>query len=72
MNRSALDEIAGVGEKRKSALFAHFGSMDAIKAASVEALAQVPGMNRTVADAVFRHFSAKDASPPLPEPDAAK
>jgi excinuclease ABC subunit C len=70
LSRSALDAIEGVGEKRKAALLTRFGSVDAIKAASLEDLAGAPGMNRTVAEAVLRHFSGaasegmeEDASP---------
>ena len=72
MSRSLLDPIEGVGEKRKAALFAHFGGVDAIKTASAEELAKVPGMNRTAADAVFRYFSEKDRSLPEREPETVK
>ncbi|HCU07357.1 MAG TPA: hypothetical protein DF480_00005 [Clostridiales bacterium] len=72
MSRSVLDPIAGVGEKRKAALLAHFGSVDAIKAASAEDLTQVPGMNRAAADAVFRYFSGRDKKPSEQEPDPVK
>lgn len=67
LSRSALDLIEGVGQKRKAALFAHFGSIEAIKAASVEDLARVPGMNRKTAEAVFLYFSgqASGASAPV-------
>ncbi len=46
---SALDEIPGIGPKRRQALLKHFGSVDAIREASVEELAVVPGMNWEVA-----------------------
>lgn len=72
MSQSVLDPIEGVGEKRKAALFAHFGSVDAIKAASVEDLIQVPGMNRATADAVFRYFSRGGKKPSKQEPDPVK
>lgn len=50
--RSSLDEIPGVGAKRRRALLAHFGSLDAIRAASVDDLAALPGMTRRVAEQV--------------------
>ena len=50
--RSSLDDIEGVGPKRRRALLAKFGSMDAIKAASVEELAAVSGMNRRAAEEI--------------------
>jgi excinuclease ABC subunit C len=50
--RSELDEIPGVGAKRKRALLTHFGSIEKIRAASLEELSALPGMNRRVAEAV--------------------
>ncbi len=46
---SQLDAIPGIGPTRRKALLKHFGSIDKIKAASVEELTKVPGMNRTAA-----------------------
>jgi excinuclease ABC subunit C len=50
--RSQLDDIAGIGPKRKKALIKRFGSLRAIAAASVEELASVEGMTREVAERV--------------------
>ncbi|HHP51520.1 MAG TPA: excinuclease ABC subunit UvrC [Moorella mulderi] len=47
--RSLLEEIPGVGPKRRQALLRHFGSLRRIKEATLEELLQVPGMNRSVA-----------------------
>ena len=44
MTASILDELPGVGPARKRALLAHFGSPDAILAASREELESVPGL----------------------------
>jgi excinuclease ABC subunit C len=49
---SQLDEIPGIGPRRRSALLKQFGSIEAIRAASVEELAAVPGMSRTAAEQV--------------------
>ncbi len=46
---SQLDGIPGVGPARRNALLKTFGSLSAIRAASVEQLAAVPGVPRTVA-----------------------
>ena len=46
---SQLDEIPGIGPRRRRALLKAFGSVEAIKEASVDDLAAVPGMNRSVA-----------------------
>ena len=54
--RTSLLEIEGVGETRAKALLRHFGSVKAIKEASLEELLGVKGMTRPVAEAIFRHF----------------
>lgn len=46
---SSLDQIPGVGPRRRKALLARFGSLDGIRRASVEELAAVPGMTREIA-----------------------
>jgi excinuclease ABC subunit C len=47
---SQLDGVPGIGPKRRSALLKHFGDIQAIRAASVEELAAVPGMTRKAAE----------------------
>ncbi len=54
---SSLDDIAGIGAKRKKALLNHFGSMQAIKEASIEQLIKVQGINRAVAEAIVKTAS---------------
>ncbi len=53
---SQLDSIPGVGPARRKALLKAFGSLNGIRAASVEQLAAVPGIPRTVALAVKEHL----------------
>ncbi|MDL2258207.1 excinuclease ABC subunit UvrC [Eubacteriales bacterium OttesenSCG-928-K08] len=53
---SQLDEIAGIGPKRKRALFDTFLTLDAISAATEDELAALVG--RTAAKAVYAHFHA--------------
>ena len=58
---SELDQIPGVGEKRRNALLREFRSVKAIRAASYEALcAAVPA---GVARAVYDHYHPKGESP---------
>jgi excinuclease ABC subunit C len=57
--RSALDDIPGIGGIRRRALLRHFGSVKAIRKATVEELASVRGMSRSAAEAV-RDFFARD------------
>jgi excinuclease ABC subunit C len=51
--RSALDDVPGVGPKRKKALLRKFGSVRAIKHATVEEIAATPGFTRAVAEKVL-------------------
>ena len=55
--KSALDDIPGVGSKRREALRKHFGTIKAIKEADVETLAAV--VPRSAAEAVYRHFHSE-------------
>ncbi|MHB8312279.1 MAG: helix-hairpin-helix domain-containing protein, partial [Candidatus Dormibacteria bacterium] len=50
--RSRLDEVTGLGPKRKRALLTRFGSVQGIKQASLEELVAVPGVTRPVASAI--------------------
>ncbi|MHB1834787.1 MAG: excinuclease ABC subunit UvrC [Solirubrobacteraceae bacterium] len=56
MTESVLDDLPGVGPARKRALLAHFGSPDAVLAASREELASVPGMPGKLARDVYREL----------------
>ncbi|MDR0840481.1 MAG: excinuclease ABC subunit UvrC [Christensenellaceae bacterium] len=53
---SELDGIQGIGPKRKKALFDHFLTLDAIRAADVETLCAAKDMSRAAAEAVYAHF----------------
>ncbi len=55
---SVLDDIPGVGEKRKKNLLKHFGSFTKIKEASVEELLEVEGINRTVAEEIYDYLKS--------------
>lgn len=53
---SILDEIPGIGPNRRRELLKFFGSVDKMKIASLDDLAQAPGMNKKAAQAVFDHL----------------
>lgn len=53
---SVLDNIEGIGPKRRKALWAAFPSLDAMKAASEEELAAVDGMNAPLARKLYEFF----------------
>jgi len=52
MVESVLDEVPGLGEVRRKALLKYFGSLKKLRAASVEDLAQVPGIGERTAAAI--------------------
>ena len=56
MIQSELDEIPGIGDKRKKALLEHFKTIPNIKKASVEELLDADGINRPAAEAVWNYF----------------
>jgi excinuclease ABC subunit C len=56
---SPLDEIAGVGARRKRALLHHFGSARAVATAGLTDLERVEGISKTVAKKVYDHFHAE-------------
>ena len=58
--RSELDEIAGVGAKRKRALLHRFGSARGVAGAGLEDLEKVDGVSKLVARAVYDHFHGGD------------
>ena len=53
MTASALDNVPGLGEVRRKALLRHFGSLKRLAAASVEEIAEVPGIGRRTAEAIL-------------------
>ncbi len=61
LTQSPLDRIPGIGPKRKQALLAHFKSLEAVAGASIEELARVPGLTKSVAREVYSHFRGRDA-----------
>jgi excinuclease ABC subunit C len=62
---SALDAVPGLGEVRRTALLKRFGSLKRLRAASVDELAEVPGIGRRTAEAIAAALAA------TPEPTPA-
>ena len=56
LTKSILDDIPGVGEKRKKQLLLNFKSVEEIKKASIEELLQVEGLNKSVAESIYNYF----------------
>ncbi|MDX2440521.1 MAG: excinuclease ABC subunit UvrC, partial [Desulfobacterales bacterium] len=58
--RSVLDTIPGIGKKRKQRLLKHFRSIKKIRAATIEELSAVSGMNRKAAESVASRLGSDE------------
>ena len=56
ISESSLDDIPGIGKKRKINILKEFGTIDNVKNASVEELAKIKGMNEKVATNVYEYY----------------
>jgi excinuclease ABC subunit C len=63
ISESVLDEFPGIGEQRKAALLKKFGSVQRLRTASVEELAEVPGFGGKAAAELKAFLEARSALP---------
>ena len=55
--RSVLEDIPGIGARRRQALIKQFGGLKGLKRAGVEDLARVPGISKTLAEQIYAHLT---------------
>jgi excinuclease ABC subunit C len=55
-NSSRLEDIAGIGPRRRAALLRHFGGLSGLKAAAVDDIARVEGVNRALAERIWANL----------------
>ena len=60
MTASILDEVVGLGEKRRKALLKHFASMKRLRTATVDEIAQIPGITPAIASDVYGILHLED------------
>ncbi len=53
---SELNEIPGIGDKRRRALLAHFGGLKGVQSAAIDDIMKVDGINRAIAQRIYRHL----------------
>ncbi|MDM8518019.1 excinuclease ABC subunit UvrC [Desulfobacterales bacterium HSG16] len=70
--RSILDEIPGIGKKRKKMLIRHFGSIKKIRAAAQEELSRLPGIGTELAETIKTTLDREKptGSLPIKNPDS--
>ena len=54
--KSPLEEIPGLGPKRKQILLKHFGGLQGLVKAGEDEIKKIPGINKTLAEAIYCRF----------------
>ncbi|MFR3484882.1 MAG: helix-hairpin-helix domain-containing protein [Clostridia bacterium] len=65
--QSLLDQIPGIGPKRRASLLQTFGSVEKIRSLSSEELMKADGINQKAADAIFQFFHQPSDPPAASE-----
>jgi excinuclease ABC subunit C len=67
IRESILDDFPGLGEKRKTALLAHFGSIDRLRAAAPDKIAEVDGFGEKLAEELYAFLQQAKPTNALPD-----
>ena len=71
---SKLEDIAGIGPRRRASLLKHFGGLAGLKAAGIDEIARVEGINAALAERIYAnlHGLASSVAPPVAGSEQAK
>ena len=71
---SKLEDIAGIGPRRRASLLKHFGGLAGLKAAGIDEIARVEGINDALAERIYAnlHGLASSVAPPVAGSEQAK
>jgi excinuclease ABC subunit C len=72
IRESVLDDFSGLGEKRRAALLAHFGSIEKLRAATAAEIAEVPGFGGKMAEELVAFLRRAPAAVPPPGATSAQ
>ena len=56
ITKSRIDDVEGVGAKKKKELLNYFGSIEEIMHANIEDIIKVPGINKKTAEKIYNYF----------------
>jgi excinuclease ABC subunit C len=67
-NSSRLEDIPGIGPRRRASLLKHFGGLGGLKAAGIEEISRVEGVNEALAERIYAALHGLDAPAEAPAP----
>lgn len=59
-NKSILEDISGLGSKRRQLLLKQFGGLQGVAQASIDSLSSINGISRQLAERIYEHFHHQD------------